>query len=134
MYKRQDIKNISQSLPSKRILEDWKKTEDSLDTRLHNIVNKYDLKIQELCKKLEDITVKPITFFDETDDELLTASDAFVRSCNDVLKAIEILKWGNINFESVKEQLQELLTSSEETSLLTVLRPASKVATVQKVI
>jgi len=116
-----DIKNISQSLPSKRILEDWKKTEDSLDTRLHNIVNKYDLKIQELCKTLEDITVKPITFFDETDAELLTASDAFVKSCNDALKAIEILKWGNINFESVKEQLQELLTSSEETSLLTVL-------------
>ncbi len=113
-----DIKNISQSLPSERLLADWKKTKDSLDSRLHNIVNKYDLNIQELCETFEKITVKPITFFDEKDAELLAASDTFIKACNDCLKAIEILKWGNIQFESIREQLQKLVTSSKEMSLL----------------
>ncbi|MEK0337357.1 MAG: hypothetical protein QQN41_07980, partial [Nitrosopumilus sp.] len=116
-----DIKNISQSLPSERILADWDKMKDALDDRLQGVVSKYEPKIQSLCKTFDDISFESVVFFDEEDAELLTASDIFIKTCNDFLKAIEILKWGNINFESIKKQLQKLITSSEETSLLEVL-------------
>jgi len=116
-----DIKNISQSLPSERILADWGKMKDVLDDRLNGIVSKYEPKVQSLCKTFDDISVESVVFFDEDDPELLAASDTFVKACNDCLKAIEILKWGDINFGSIEEQLQKLLTLPEETSLLAVL-------------
>jgi len=116
-----DIKNIGQSLPSDRILADWGKMKDVLDDRLNGIVSKYESKVQSLCKTFDDISVESAVFFDEDNAELLAASDTFVKACNDCLKAIEILKWGDINFGSIKEQLQKLLTSPEETSLLAVL-------------
>jgi len=116
-----DIKNISQSFPSERILADWDKMKDALDARLNGIVSKYEPKVQSLCKTFDDISIEPVVFFDEDDAELLTASDTFIKACNDSLKAIEILKWGDINFESIKEQLQNLITSPEETSLLSEL-------------
>ena len=116
-----DIKNISQSLPSDRILADWDKMKDALDDRFNGIVSKYEPKVQSLCKTFDDISFESVVFFDEDDAELLAASNTFIKACNDCLKAIEILKWGNINFESIKEQLQKILTSSEETSLLAEL-------------
>jgi len=112
-----DIKNISQSLPSERILTDWDKMKAALDDCLNGIVCKYEPKVQSLCKTFDDISVESVEFFDEDDAELLTASDAFIKACNDCLKAIEILKWGNIQCESIRKQLQKLVTSSKEMSL-----------------
>ncbi len=116
-----DIKNISQSLPSERILADWDKMKDALDDRLNGIVSKYEPKVQSLCKTFDDISVESVVFFDEDDAELLAASDTFIKACNDCLKAIEILKWGGAHYESIKIQLNNLITSFEETSLLSEL-------------
>jgi len=115
------IKNVSQNSPLERVSADWQKIKLALDNRLQGVVGKYEPKIQSLCKMLQDIPAKPITFHDETDDELIAASGGFVKACNDSAKAIEIFKWGNINFESIKKQLQKLLTSLEDTSLLSEL-------------
>ena len=116
-----DIKNISQSLPSERILTDWDKMKVALDDCLNGIVSRYEPKVQSLCKTFDDISVESIVFFDEDDAELLTASDAFIKACNDCLKAIAILKWGTVHYENIKVQLDKLVTSSKDTSLLSEL-------------
>ncbi len=115
------IKNISQSLPTERIKTDIQNMRDFIDSRLHNTINKYEIKFQEFYKTIKDIKIKQVTFFDQTDEDLSIASKAFTKACNESSKAIEILKWASVNFENIKVELDKMFTSSEETSLLSEL-------------
>jgi len=105
---------------------------DALDDRLNGVVSKYEPKVQSLCKTFDDISVESVVFFDEDDAELLTASDAFIKSCNDSLKAIEILKWGTVHYETIKVQLDKLVTFSKGTSLLSELSKSKSKASDSK--
>ena len=115
------IANVSQSSPPKRILSDWTNIKNSMDKRLNGIVNSYEPTIQSLCGTLDDISVVPPVSFDEDDVEFIAESATFVGACTDSLKAIAILKWGDANFAKTKKRLEQLLSSSEESSLKGVL-------------
>lgn len=117
----EDIRIVSQSFPSQRITKDWQKIKNTFDKRLKGVFEKYNPKIETIQNTLEEIPIKQLVFFDETDDDLLTTSRAFIKACNDSIESIEILKWSNEHFENTRTQLHTLIMSSADTSLLAEL-------------
>ena len=115
------IASVGQSSPPKRILSDWTNIKNAMDKRLNGIVNNYEPTIQSLCETLDDISVVPPVSFEEDDVEFIAESATFIGACTDSLKAIAIFKWGDANFAGTKNQLEQLLTLSKESSLKGVL-------------
>lgn len=123
-----EIRKISQSFPFERISTDWQKINTSFDERLKTVSGKYNPQVQKIQKSLEDIPVIALTFFDETDEDLLNASKTFMKACNDSINSIKILKWSDKHFENIKTRLLTLIISSEPASLLSELSKSKEKA------
>lgn len=126
-----EIKIFSQSSPPSRISTDWQKINDTVDQRLKGVIGKYDPEIQKIRDSFEVISVEPVAFFEDTDTDLLAASEAFSKACSDSLKTIEIFKWANKHFENTKTQLYTLIISSEGSLLSELSKSKDKASDIQ---
>lgn len=112
----QNIQDIGTKLPSDRVSEDWKEIKNTLDKRLTKIVEKYDSPISDACKAITNIPIDALVFFNDTDEDLIQASELFIKAVNISSKAIEILKWGITQFDDVKGIIENIIKISKTNS------------------